>query len=370
MNTTVISALVPAIWQKELHKDVSDGLYFAQKKQMGKDTNNVIQVKDELTKQQGDRVTFGLSIKLSGEGVDGDNDLEGQEEEQTQYSQSVVIDQKRFAVKLKGQLTEQKAAYDMRMDAKEKLGIKMMEFEERQFFMKLGGVTTTTLTDVGATVYSRSATWSNSANIVPAADEAAGAGTRYLCAKSTGIDAIAATDILTTTLITQARVKAAVTSSGIPKIQPLRIDGQEYYIMYIHPWQEADLKTASGSVWAQAQRDAQIRGDKNPLFTGALGIWDRVILFDHEYVPTAAATHAFSPGATACNARVFRSLLCGRQAAVFAQCKNPNGFVEETFDYKNKVAYATGLIGGIQKTAFNSVDYGVLTVDTGATVIA
>ncbi len=370
MNTTVISTLVPNVWQKELHKDVMDGLYFAQKKQMGKDTNNVIQIKDELAKEQGDRVTFGLSLKLSGEGVDGDNDLEGNEEEQTQYAQSVVIDQKRFAVKLKGKLTEQKAAFNMRTDAKEKLGIKMMEFEERQFFMKMGGVTTTTLTDVGGSTYSAGAAWSNSPNPVPTADEAAGTGTRYLCSDASGLDSLAATDIFTTTLITRARIKASVTSGGIPKIQPLRIDGQEYYIMYIHPWQEADLKTASGSVWAQAQRDAQTRGDKNPIFTGALGVWDRVILFDHEYVPTAATNDKFDSAGQAAGARAFRALMCGRQAAVMAQCKNPNGFVEETFDFKNKVAYATGLIGGIQKTAFNSVDYGIITVDTGATDIS
>ena len=45
------------------------------------------------------------------------------------------------------------------------------------------------------------------------------------------------------------------------------------------------------------------------------------------------------------------------------------GFVEETFDYKNKVGFATGFMGGIQKTSFNSLDYGVIAIDTGATNI-
>lgn len=364
MNTQVIAGLVPQVWQKELYKDVADGMYFTQNNQMGKDSNKVIQIKDELAKVKGDRVTFGLSPKLSGNGVDGDADLEGQEESSTQYSQSVLINQKRFGVRLQGQLTEQKAAYDMRMEAKEKLAIRMMEFQERQIMMKLGGVTTTTLTDVNGVTYSADATWSNSPAAVPTADEAAGSGSRYVCSKSTGIDAIADTDIFTTTLITKARVKAKLAS---PAIQPLRIDGENYYIMYIHPWQEADLKTASGSVWAQAQREAQVRGDKNPLFTGALGVWDKVILFDHEYVPTAATGAAFAVGGTATAARVFRALLCGRQAGVFAQCKNPNGFVEKAFDYNNKVGYATGLIGGFQKATLNSLDYGVISVDTGAT---
>lgn len=57
----------------------------------------------------------------------------------------------------------------------------------------------------------------------------------------------------------------------------------------------------------------------------------------------------------------------GGQAAVMAECENPNGWVEETFDYKNKVGFETGMIGGIQKTAFNSLDYATITCDTGAT---
>lgn len=333
---------------------------------MGTDSNNIIQVKDELKKQAGDRVTFGLTLKIGG-GITGDSELEGNEKAITSYAQSVIIDQIRNAVRLTGKLDEQKVAYDMRMDAKDQLAKWKAEFIERQIFMKLGGVTETNLTDVGGVVYSDYATFSNSANPVPAADEAAGTGVRYVCAKSTGIDAIAATDILTTALITKARVKASISSLGTPAIQPLRVNGQNYYVMFVHPWQAYDLKTAASSVWAQAQRDAQTRGDNNPIFTGSLGIWDGVILHEHEYVPTCQASADFDTAGTDCAVRVVRALLCGRQAATFAECQNPNGWVEETFDYKNKVGFETGMIGGIQKTAFNSVDYGVISVDTGVT---
>ena len=41
---------------------------------------------------------------------------------------------------------------------------------------------------------------------------------------------------------------------------------------------------------------------------------------------------------------------------------------EKTFDYGNKKGVASGMIGGVQKLTFNSKDYGVVTVDTGATV--
>lgn len=365
-NTISTANLRAQVWLKELMLDVKDSLYFEQRDMMGTDANNIIQIKDELKKSQGDRVTFGLTLKIGG-GITGDSELEGNEQAITSYAQSCIIDQKRNAVRLTGSLDEQKVAYDMRMDAKAQLAKWKVEFIERQIFMKLGGVTTLTLQDVGSVVYSADATWSNSPNVVPTADEAAGTGVRYVCAKSTGIDAIAATDILTTTFIAKARVKAHTTSLGTPLVQPLRIDGQNYYVMFIHPWQAYDLKTAASSVWAQAQRDAQLRGGDNPIFQGSLGIWDGVILHEHEYVPVAQTGAAFAVGGTATAARVFRSLLVGRQAAVFAECENPNGFVEKAFDYGNKVGFSTGLIGGIQKTAFNSIDYGIITVDTSST---
>lgn len=369
MSNTISTANMRAqLWLKELNEDVADILYFNNRQMMGKEANNIIQVKEDLKNNAGDRVTFGLTIKIGG-GVNGDGELEGNEQAITSYAQSVIIDQKRNAVRLTGKLDEQKVAYDMRMDAKNQLAKWKAEFIERQIFMKMGGVNTLTLTDVGSVVYSADAAWSNSANIVPAADEAAGTGLRYVCAKSTGIDAIASTDIMTTGLITKARIKGKFTSLGTPAVQPLRIDGQDFFVMFMHPWQAYDLKTASGSIWAQAQRDAQLRGADNPIFIGSLGIWDGVILHEHEYVPTAAAGAAFSVGGTAVNsgARVFRALLTGKQAISFAECQNPNGFVEKEFDYENKVGFATGLIGGINKTAFNSIDYGIISLDTSAT---
>jgi len=45
----------------------------------------------------------------------------------------------------------------------------------------------------------------------------------------------------------------------------------------------------------------------------------------------------------------------------------PTFMVEKEFDYDNKTGYAVGYMGGIQKATFNSIDYGVVAVDTGVT---
>ena len=212
--------------------------------------------------------------------------------------------------------------------------------------------------------------WSNASTKIPDADTAAGYGDRYLCADYTnGADSLAATDLLTPALISRAGVKADTTS---PKMIKLRVGGENFWVMFIHPWQGFDLK--ENAVFTQARREAEVRGKDNPIFTGALGIWDGVIIKQHEYVPfldVSAAGHNFYAAAAGTDIGVdcFRGLLCGRQAAGFLKGKSKNTWVEKLFDYDDEVGFATGLIGGIQKLMFNSKEYGVIAVDTAATAL-
>lgn len=376
MNTASISATRAQLWDKELFADSMTELFFSQRGMIGEGKDSIIQVKNDLTKSKGDRITFGMGYKLSGDGVTGDNELEGNEEGKDTYSDVVLIDQIRNGERLEGELDSQKAAYNTREEALNDGKVWIAEFIEKQVFMKLGGVGTTTLTDIGGSIYSGRAAWSNTADAVPAADEGAGYGKRYLCADASGLDAMAATDVLTTTLITRARVKAQTGAVGLPKIRPVRVDGGQYYVMFVHPWVAADLKTASGSLWAQAQREAQERGSKNPIFTGSLGVWDGVILHVSDFVPTAQASTVFASGGATTAVRSYRNLLCGAQACLMANASSkgkgsvPTFMVEKKFDYDNKVGYAIGYMGGIQKATFNSIDYGVVAVDTGATDIS
>jgi len=369
-NTVSTDALRPEIWVKELFKDAMDNMYFTQNGMMGEGTNNIIQVKSDLNKQKGDTITVGLTAKLSGGGVTGDSELEGNEEAISAYSDAIAIDQIRHAVRLTGLLDEQKNAYNMRQDAKDKLSTWLQEFIEMQFFLKLAGVGHASLTNVAGTVISTNYAWSNTGIQVPAADTAAGYGDRYLCADYTnGADSLATTDLLTPELISRAKIKAQLAE---PKIQPLKINGKNYYILFVHPWQAFDLK--NNATYAQAQREAAQRGSENPIFTGALGIWDGVIVHEHEYVPfldiSAVGNNYVATGSgTDITADCFRALLCGRQAGVYATTKGmmDKGWVEKKFDYDNKTGFKTGIIGGIQKVTFNSLDYGVIAVDTSAT---
>lgn len=375
MLTVSIAANRPELWRKALHKDVMAELYFMKNKMMGTDDNNIVQLKDDLKGKKGDTIDFSLTAHLIGDGVEGDNELEGNEEAVSSYNETVVINQLRHAVRLTGALDEQEVAYDMRTDAKSKLKDWLVNIKERMIFLKLAGVNNTTLTNVGGDVVGKRCAWSNTPAYIPDADTNNGYGARYLCADYTsGATSLASTDLITPLLLTMLQTKAKLSN---PKIVPLRVDGKNKFIVFINSLQAADL--VNNAVWAQAQREARERGSNNPIFTDALGEWRNLIIIEHEEVPwldISVALHSFRGPAvgTDFSADTCRAILCGRQAIAFAECNNPNGWVENTKDYKNQTGFSTGIIGGIQKTMFNNAagtaqEYGVVVLDTAVTAL-
>lgn len=366
-NTITIDALRQELWSKELlddvMRDVTNSMQF-----MGEDSNNVVQVSRELSKRKGDIETFGLVARLSGDGVTGDDELEGNEEAMVSYSEQVAIDQIRNAVRLKGKLDAQKVVYDQIKEARENLRVWMKEFLARQIMLKLGGVTNTTLVDTNGVTVGGRAAWSNTPDFIPDADEAAGTGNRYLCADAGGTDDAGYTsaDTMSLDLVTKVAMRAKLAN---PQIQPLSADGESFYVMYLHPIQARDIRISSD--WKTAQENAKVRSDRNPVFRGALGYWSNVLLLENEFVPwldISVAGNSFRGAATGtdCVVDTARALLCGRQAVLFAEASNPEALVVEQFDYKNKDGVAASFIGGLQKAMFNSKEFGVFALDTAA----
>lgn len=368
-NSQTIDGLRQELWGKELKddvmRDVENALRF-----VGEDGNNVVQVSRELGKKKGDTETFGLITRLDGDGVDGDDELEGNEESQDSYAEQVAIGQIRNAVRNKGKLDGQKVTYDQIKVAREQLRIWMREFVIRQIFLKLGGVTNTTLKDTNGVLVSGRALWSNTPDFIPDADEAAGTGNRYRCIDTGGTDAVGYTsaDTMTLDFVTDLVTAAKLAN---PQLQPLERDGESFYVLFLHPLQARDIRKSSD--WKTAQEQAKVRSDKNPVFRGALGWWSNCLLLENEFVPwldVSEAGNSFRGAATGtdCVIDTARALLCGRQAALMAECSDPDALVTETFDYKNKEGVAASFMGGIQKTMFNSKEFGVFAGDTAATV--
>ena len=128
-DTEIPMNLVEKAWSKQLWKEAEKENFFS--KFTGEGQDNIIQVKTELKKEAGDQITIPLVMRLTGDGVTGDSILEGNEEKLQFYDCKVTVDQIRHAVRLEGQMEEQKTALNLRQAAKDGLKLWMIEKQEK-----------------------------------------------------------------------------------------------------------------------------------------------------------------------------------------------------------------------------------------------
>jgi N4-gp56 family major capsid protein len=143
------------------------------------------------------------------------------------------------------------------------------------------------------------------------------------------------------------------------------MEGEARFVMLMSLYSEYDLRVSTGaSGWLEIQKSAaQAEGRDNPIFKGALGMLNNVILHSHKSVIR------FSDYGAGGNVAAARNLFLGRQAMVVAY-GTPGGqrfmWQEEMTDYGNEPTFVAGLIVGMKKTRFNSRDFGVIAADTAA----
>lgn len=317
-TTKIPETLRQKAWSKDLWKAVKNNIYFA--KFTGKSADSIIQVVENLKKQKGDKITIPLMMKLEGEGVIDDAILEGKEEAMQYYDFGIEVHQRRHAVRIEGQFEEQKTDINLRQNAKVGLQTWLEETIDKMTFAAL------------------------TAN--PTAD-------RVIYANGKANEAaITPTDVFTTDLIGKAK---RIAQNSKVKIRPVKVNGTNHWIMVIDSYQARDLK--NDQKWLDAQKSANIRGEDNPIFSGALGMWDNVIIHENEGVIRTAT------GAT--NAKVGHALFLGAQAGAYAIAKEPT-WVEKPFDYDNQVGFSTATIFGIAKSIFNGSDFATINVMTSS----
>lgn len=349
MSTTqygVNHPLAVKAWGKKLFVDALKKTYYA--KFLGKSASSLVQIRDEVSKGPGDRITVGLRMQLAGDGVSGDGTLEGNEEALATYSDNVFIDQLRHAVRSGGKMSEQRVPFSVRDEAKAGLEDWWANRMDTWFFNQLAG--NTAVSDVRYT--------GMQAAIAPSTN-------RYLAVTGANDQALGSGNVMTLNMIDKC-VERAMTVS--PTIRPIKVNGEDKFVMFLHPYQVYDIRTSTNSgQWLDIQKAAMAGGkvDNNPIYTSALGEYNNVILHQASRVPTGVNS---STGAAISTVR--RAVFCGAQAAVMAYGqKEQSGemsWTEELFDYQNQLGVSAGMIAGLKKTQFNSEDFGTFVVSSYA----
>ena len=347
---TSASAQSVEIWSRALFIEALAQTFFA--RFSGTSPDSLIQLQTDLTQGPGDTIRIDLLTQETGYGVNANTQLKGSEAVLSYQQMTVGIEQKRQA-QSHFRMSQQRTVHKIRKDAMRNLRdfyARVMDEYLAAFLCGTAGANTALDADITA----------HGANALAAPDAA------HL------IDAAGA---MTPALLNQAKWKAVtIPSANNGPIRPIRIDGEDWYVVFLHP--EAAKSLQDNAVWLQAQREANLRGERNnPIFTGAMGVWNGMILHAWNYLPIIG-------GGTPRN----YSVLCGAQSAAVAfgnaystldgvprSANSENGFpfywAEEIEDYGNEIGIAASAIYGIRKSEFNTFDFGTIRVATNDPVI-
>ena len=361
-NTTNFSLLTDeqkTIWSRDLWRHARERAFI--NKFMGKGHDAMIHHIDELTKsEKGARAVITLLADLEGDGVTGDNQLEGNEEMLRTFDQVIRIDQLRHGNRHEGRMAEQKSVVTFRNNSRDVLAYWLADRLDQLAFLTLSGVSYAMHNNGVARV------GSYFPDLEFAADVSAPTNMRrfrWNSATKTLVSAgatntVAAVDKPTWQLFVD--MKAHLKDQ---KVRPVRgKEGSEVYNVFLTPQAMARLKLDPD--YMANLRSAQGRGNSNPLFTGNGVEVDGLMLHEYRHVyNTSGATSGNKWGATG-TVDGCQILFCGAQALGMADIGDAT-WNEKGFDYDNAQGIAVSKIAGFLKPKFQSMYAGNTVQDFG-----
>lgn len=355
------------VWSRDFWRVARNASFI--NKFAGSGPNSMVHRVTELTKgPKGTRAVLTLIAEMSGDGVTGDNTLEGSEEALRAYDLVVNIDQLRMANKNTGVLADQKSVVNFRETSRDVIAYALADRIDQMAFLTLSGVAYTYKNNGGTRLVSPNA-GQNLSDLEFAADVSAPTTNRHLRWDATtyledgDTTAVVAADTLSYRAIVELKAFAKDNY-----IRGIKSGTEEIYHMFVTPKQMSKLKLDSD--FLANVRNAGVRGSENSLFAGTTSVMvDGIMIHEHRHVfntTGAASGSKWGSGSTVDGAR---ALFCGAQALAMADIGAPE-MKEKTFDYDNSNGIAIGKIFGFKKPKFQSdynnavEDFGVICLDT------
>lgn len=337
------------LWRESIHKMWSSRL-------QGTGPDSVIQRLTDLEANAGDEIKWDLLMQMSQYGVVGDNEIAGMEEELTYVQDAIKIDQRRLAHAFR-RMSSQRTLHDLRADARSNLADRFATIDDEILFAYLAG----TAGDNAALAAELAGTgFAGNALLDPDTGGATPDANHFI--DDSGSD-------FSTDAVDKCYEKATTIT---PLMRPARVDGQEIFVMIVHPYCITDLRiTTGGQLWRDIQAAAGVRGSQNPLFTRATGMWGNVLIHESVRIPiTSGVAHNLFLGAQA-GAIAFGNAYAKPKQTQYGT-QNMMSWSEEEKDHGNRMSVAAGKVYGIKKASFtypgaaNEMAFGVIRYDCDA----
>ena len=339
---------------------------------MGEGSDAIIRVFRERATDGGKDIIVPLLGVIKNGGVSDSQVLEGNEVDLAQFVDKVTTRWRRNAVKV-----PKSSSYRSNMDILRAAGPSLRDWAAR-FVLKLqiidnlngivipGAVGTdgynapdTVVTYANASAAQRNAFLAANADRVQFGVLVSNGASNVMATALATLDNT--DDKMSTLVLDLARQRAADTADILatgPAINPyMAEDGEEWYIVLVHPRQMRDLRR--DPTMFQANRDAMERGKDNPLFRNGDLLWNGMIIRELRDLPVIA-------GAGAGGIDVAQASLLGQSAIAVAWGQAPRLITDNDQDYQFRPAKAIEECIGIKKTSFQGVQYGVYSIFTAA----
>lgn len=366
MTVTNFNALTTeqkTVWSRDIWKAARNFAFVT--KFTGRGPNSMIQRITELTKsEKGTRAVITLVADLEEDGVAGDNQLEGNEEEIKAYDQVIQIDQLRQANRHKGRLADQKSVVNFREQSRDVLAYWLADRMDQLGFLTLSGVAYSS-TNRGAT--RASATFPS---LDFAGDVTAPSAQRHYQWDAT--NGLVASSLATLSAVNDTPSWAMlVEAKALAKEKYIRgikgPGGQEFYHVFMTPTGMAKLRQDAD--YLANVRNAGVRGSSNELFKGTDTVMvDGLMIHEYRHVFNNAALPDGSRAGASNDVTYQRSLFAGAQALGMADIGAPE-WIEKGFDYDNQQGISIAKMFGYLKPRFYSnidastQDFGLMVID-------
>ena len=230
--------------------DTSRKSYFNKKFMgVGVEAQTPLQTLPHLENDAGDQVSYDLVMQLKMRPIQGDNTLRSKEEDLKFYTDNLYIDQLRGGVNTGGRMTRKRTVHDLRKIARVRQSDWWARLFDETLFVYLSGARGINPDYIEPTDF---AGYAGNPLSAPDAQHLMFGGSAL--SKAT----LAATDKMSLKLIDRAVARAEVMgggTTGVPAIQPVMIDGEEHFVLVMHPWCEYDLRTDVGAGgWMDIQK--------------------------------------------------------------------------------------------------------------------
>ena len=360
MSTTTISTTsnqALKVWSRKAFTDAVKATLYGQLQ--GTSDRSIVQVKSELSKDKGDKITFQLRALGDGIGVQDAQVLEGNEQGLSFTDFSVLLGEKRQAFKVEMNLSQQRTMFDLKSEAKDALSEWLEDYIDTTFFEYLTGIPNPHAAPGALSMYHPLAYLGGNALLAPSADRIVFGGVG-----NTSRAGMQATDVMTLSVLDKCAERVKLAS---PTMRKPSFNGKNLWVVILHPYQVQDLRANTGLLqWGDIAKAGMMGGGVDTFAGEILGTYREMLLIESTRIPT------FTNGGAGGNIPGARALFLGAQAAVVAHGMKTDDMgkmelAERTFDYEKQYGVAATLIWAMQRTRFaNQSDFACFQIETAA----